>query len=218
MSRWEERLAEMSAPVRRSPAPMLGIDPGKDGGAVLLSPEGKDLLWWADWTWLEGRKTRPDAWRVRCSNTVAGSVEVEHMTEVLRVMARFLDQEINAAFLRGAFDLSVEGMFIPPKRKRKPGEPHKGPNLQTLIRLFEQAGMCMQAFAPPTNRPIHRPLAAEWRSRCLSMPRGTIGKAADTIANKRARQVWKNFPAPGECNRHLADAAWVAYDGCRFGR
>jgi hypothetical protein len=184
--------------------PIVGIDPGKDGGAVVLAPDGRTALAAYRWRhsmrgWFNVRRVRrnqatPDA-RVSCLHSIGAAI---------------------AAELGGREAvLAVEGLFSPRPAKGKPADGKYLGQVARVIRLGEYAGQVfgpVQQYAAVTLRPS----AGQWRPMVLGIAPNTESKKAEAAAILALTRVRPPLVVGlGELAKdpHVAEAACIA----RFG-
>ena len=152
---------------------VLGIDPGHDGGAVLLASDGCRSL--AAWSWQRRKRKSGDVylltptsgreWEVGSLHYLASHISGACSTAIDYEAARVSDRE-------EIYDLAVEGLFVWPGRTGG------------IIELAEAVGEIIGPLRPRALS-LSRCAPSEWRSAIL--PRGW-GRSSDE-AERAARQV-----------------------------
>jgi len=159
----------------------LGIDPGKNGGAVIVSPgpwgsSAPQLEFWCYWS--------PDNGGFRVT-IATGDFAIEDLS----VLSEYFGEVSRAA---------VEALFV-------------GPARQSIIGTAETAGALIGAAIESLVKPrqaILRPSASRWRSDLLRLPGGTTALQADKYARKVIEQIMPDNQAWK--SGHAVDAACIA--------
>lgn len=184
--------------------PTIGIDPGRDGGAVVLAPDGRTAL--AAYRW---RRAKAVGFNVR-------HVRLGEPTPFVRLSCL---STIGAAIARelGGREcvLAVEGLFVPRPAKGKKADAKYFGQVARVLTLGEYAG---QVFGPviPHAAVTFRPNAGEWRPAILGIPASSPSKFAEEhaiTALTRARPPLVVGLGELAKDPHVAEAACIA----RFG-
>lgn len=136
---------------------VVGVDPGVQGGAVVLDPTGRAVLAWAAW------HPVTHGWRVRVSRVAA---PVEHTT-----LGDALSDALGVVPAVGAL-AALEDLFIP---TRKDGAGVLAPG--EIGQLYEAAGRALALLEIRTSAPVARPSSAAWRARAWGSWGRTRGDA-----------------------------------------
>jgi len=195
--------------------PIVGIDPGRDGGAVILAPDGRHVM--AAFRW---RHSASNWFNLRsvAANVAGPAVRVSSLGEVGAAIAR----RVPAGCV-----LVVEGLFVPRVPKgRKPDAKYLG-QVARIVTLGEYAG---QVFGPASCRAVMtlRPTAGEWRATILGIPANSPSKFAEAHAIQaltKARPPLVVGLGDLATDPHVAEAACIARWGwlkarqaAKFGR
>lgn len=172
-------------------APTLGVDPGREGGAVLLANDGRHVLGW--WLW------RPHVAREDGQGTYglwdwtsSEWTELPSLHAVASVIA------MDAEDLGGhGLSVVVEGLFVPPYR------PPSG-----VLALAEATGELLGPLRALSEVAPLRPLASRWRPDVLGLPRNAASEVAERAAVVYARRVLVGLEEVA--NPHLAESACIA--------
>ena len=130
--------------------PIVGIDPGRDGGAVILAPDGRHVV--AAFRWRHSSR----GWfnlRTVAANEAGPTTRVRSLGDVGAAIARRLGRDVV---------LCVEGLFVPRLDKgKKPDAKYLG-QVARVVTLGEYAG---QVFGPAARHAsvTFRPNAGAWR-------------------------------------------------------
>lgn len=185
--------------------PVIGIDPGRDGGAVWLAADGRTVL---------------DAWRWRYSTKKGHyNVRVAHghryTVAALSEIGNHLAQRAIVAQLEGRPILCIEGFFVPrvPKGK-KPDAKYYG-QVARIVTLGEYAG---QVYGPCNvyASEVLRPTAGVWRPMILGIPPNTDSKTAEgaaIVACTRIKPPLVRGLGELGTDPHVAEAACIARYG-----
>lgn len=148
--------------------PVLGVDPGHDGAAVLLSGTAARHLASISWKRLE--RKGPDVYRITYDD--GEEQEVDRLHHVGLAMLERAGQ-LTAVVGSGGWQLVVEGLFARP-----------GVALHGVCSLAEAAGEIMGVLAQlsPQGREIWRPKASTWRSEVLLKGWGKTSEEAELAA------------------------------------
>ena len=190
----------------------LAIDPGLDGGAVLLSEDGQTAI--AAYGW-----RKADAgFTLRNANG-------------LRMRAKDLHDvaEIISTDTHGAYLLVVEGLFVPRAPRPRPGqhwttrdrykaEQRYSGRLAHLLTLAEVTGQLQGPLMGAAHR-VERPLASTWRPDVLELPPNASSVASEQRAiwamNVRKPALVKGLDALAK-DPHVCEAACMAVYGHRL--
>lgn len=191
----------MSAPI-----PVLGVDPGHDGAAVLLSGTAARHL--ASLSWKRLERKGGDVYRITYDD--GEEQEVERLHHVGLAMVERAGQ-FTAVVGSGGWQLVVEGLFARP-----------GVALHGICSLAEAAGEIMGVLAQlsPQGREIWRPKASTWRSEVLPKGWGRTSEEAERAALTATNglllpSLWREFRTnarrlPVPVWPHVLEAACVA--------
>lgn len=149
--------------------PVLGVDPGHDGAAVLLSGTAARHLASISWKRLE--RKGGDVYRVTFDDG-GEDQEVERLHHVGLAMLERCGQH-TAIVGAGGYQLVVEGLFAKP-----------GVALHGICSLAEATGEIMGVLAQLSapGREIWRPKASTWRSEVLPKGWGRTSEEAERAA------------------------------------
>ncbi|MCK5090504.1 MAG: hypothetical protein KAQ88_11050 [Hyphomicrobiaceae bacterium] len=184
--------------------PIVGIDPGRDGGAVVLAPDGRHVV--AAYRWRHSVR----GWfnlRTIAANQPGPTVRVGSLGDVgAAIERRIAGRDVV---------LCVEGLFVPrPDKGKKPGAKYLG-QVARVVTLGEYAG---QVFGPAARHAsvTFRPSAGQWRPLVLGIPASSPSKFAEEhaiTALTRARPPLVVGLGELAKDPHVAEAACIA----RFG-
>ena len=169
----------------------LGIDPGSlDGGAAVLTPDGRMIDWLAWWTLR--RKSGPVM-------MVAGFCCLQRPWRFERALASLAQQH-------GPMHVVCEDLMRISGRKMNPS---------TVITLAEAAGAAIGAVSQQTTT-LRRVLATDWRPIVLSLPKRYDAKRAEEMAIDQAPRIiesahWDDIAGlPKRARGAVAEAACIA--------
>lgn len=189
---------------------ILGVDPGADGGAVLLDPTGRRAV--VAWSWRQ-RKRRGAV--VYVLEVVEGGASAAAPTprDTVHGVARTLQRAAKAQ----PYALSLEGLFVPRppnglvcRRGEKRTEAFLGRS-RHVITLAETTGQLLGPLASHAEA-VWRPTAAVWRTDILGLPRNISSDAAERVAVAAMEGLIPMVADLGElsCDPHVAEAAAIA--------
>lgn len=145
-------------------AHVLAIDPGRDGAAVLLAPNGREVA--AAWAW--HGKTRKGAPLFEVGMVGPWEGVEERVCRSMPSLGRELLEGTRQ--LGSPFHLVVEGLFVP--RDRAP---------EGVLTLAEDAALVYGQLLDEALT-IDRPLASTWRAATLRKGWGRTSKEAEAGA------------------------------------
>lgn len=179
-----------------SPLPVLAADPGLCGGAVLLDPDGRTVLdWWA-WAWLDGQGGR---FRVRASARVAQVAPSMHE----------VGERLSCV---GPCVVVVEGLFLANRNTKAA----KGKR-RSLLPLAELAGELVGPLRAVAEGPVLRPVAqTQWRPEVLGLGRDASAKDAEEYAVAWAQRHldWSRTTGLRQARLTLAEEGAVCEAAC----
>jgi len=163
---------------------VLGVDPGRTGGAVLLGSDGLSVL--GAWKW------RKSSERYIVRNALDGALinRVDCMGEVGAVLC------CEATELQWPSSVVLEKLFVPRGGKVSPA---------SFVTLAEDTGML--AWALRSLAPLERPSAGEWRAAVLGTPRNTSSDKAEAAAMFYCERA---LGMARPTSPHVAEAACMA--------
>lgn len=172
-------------------APVLGVDPGRTGGACLLGSDGRRAL--ATWRWAPSG----DGYELWAAYAVWQGAD--DGARWLRSLAGV--GEAIAAGARGQLveDLALccEGLFVPPGRAHG------------VLELAEATGELLGPLRALSEAEPLRPRASTWRPAVLSIPPNTPADRAEAVAVHAVR-LGLVRGLPELVDRHVAEACCIA--------
>ena len=185
--------------------PIVSVDPGHDGGAVVLEASGRHAVAAVRW------RRNPRGYLVR--DLAGPSRKVPDLPSVGRVISRAIGPR--------RFRLIVEGLFVPRPPKtlnaadRKAVDRYTG-QVRHLLELAEAAALVYAQLVDERVEQFDRATAAVWRPAILGIPPNSPSKFAEEHA---VRAVTKVRPplvdglAELATDPHVAEAACLARYG-----
>lgn len=170
--------------------PILGVDPGKEGGAVLVALGVAPLEVLGAWHW------RPSGAAWTLTDAHGAEVQAESLHGVGVAVAG-----VAAAVAPGGWRVVLEGLYLDSLAKAS-----------RILTLAESAG---EVIGPLRSLGvIDRPNASHWRAKVLRLRRGTSADAAEAYA-VRCVPVLARPPGLGALSDvgHVAEALALAYFG-----
>ncbi|MCK5495414.1 MAG: hypothetical protein V3S93_02505 [Methyloceanibacter sp.] len=173
--------------------PVIGIDPGADGGAVILQADGQTAL--DAFRWRKG----VGGYNVR--SIYGPSTKVPTLAHVGDRIARAFGHKVW---------LGVEGLFVP---RPNPGHLHVHPGqIRHVLTLAENAALVYGPMLGKAER-VERPTAAVWRPAILGIARNASSKSSEAAAiaacTKMRPPIVTGLRDLGE-DPHVAEAACIA--------
>lgn len=186
----------------------LGIDPGLEGGAVLLHPGGSVAV--AAWRWRRPKGRNPQGFYVQ---TIEGGLPLggtPHRDGTRRVGTLHEVGELLRNRLSGLVVLVLEGLFVPRRRGGQTMQAYHG-RIRHVLTLAEAAA---EVAGPVKARAVevYRPTAAEWRPSVLGVARTASSDLSERVACQ-AMQASRPLVAglgPLASDPHTAEAACMA--------
>jgi hypothetical protein len=172
----------------------LAIDPGRDGAAVLLAPDGRRAV--LAWAWYQRKQAGAHVYDVEMVGPWEGLQE--RRCRSLPSVGREL---LHGALEHGPFLLVVEGLFVPTYRAP-----------EGALVLAEEAALVYSALIEEALS-IERPLASEWRGEILGLGGNTSSAVAERAAIRACTQIRPLLvEGLGELatQPHVAEAACMA--------
>jgi hypothetical protein len=180
--------------------PVLGIDPGHDGAAVLLGANGKSLL--GRWQWHRlGRTKKRYGRRAWLVTSAEGTGELPTLGAV---GVRIVGEMVRGGIRPGGYVLVVEGLF------------GRG---DTLRILGEEAGAVYGPLEAGAANELedYRPRSQTWRRQVLGIDERAVGAAGAEEAARRLVGTWLDpfdtalsDAIAGVGGGHLAEACYIA--------
>lgn len=180
---------------------MIGVDPGYQGGAIVLVSSSMGVM--AGLNWSIRRRKAGNIWIV---NMIGRDESIEVAS--LHAVASMMKPEIRLWSRTQMHDIEPRG--TPP---RLCCEDLFGRG-RTLQRLAESAGELVGCLRSVTAPVVIRCHASTWRSAVLQLPGGSRRERCDTAAMKYAKSEMRLDGALRNCG-HAADAACIAAYGLR---
>jgi hypothetical protein len=171
---------------------ILGVDPGRSGGAALLSPDAREV--WGTWAWVAlerktGRVYRVESWLRTYTAPIPACYEATTMYQIGMMVTSDVQCLAPAPPV-----VAVEGLFVP-----------RSATAQSVIPLAELTGEMIGALHD-LGPPAYRPMASVWRT---MLGRGhRDAKSAESAATLYAGRRWRH--APLLCVGAVAEAACIA--------
>lgn len=192
---------------RHAEYPVLGVDPGAEGGAVLLDVDGRTVLDW--WLWRpRDRKDEARGWAL-WGHGWADWTEHVSLSELGDEIAEDVDRQLEA----GLVSLVVEGLFVPRPRDgltcwrgQRETEAYLG-RVRSTLTLAENTAELMGPLRAAAVE-IHRPKASTWRAAVLGLPRNVASDVAERTAIALCRATLRGLEEVE--HPHLAEAACMA--------
>lgn len=180
---------------------VLAIDPGLEGGAVLLPARGRQAL--AAWHWQRVAR----GFRV---TTRARELTAEATVQTLHHVSHRLWGEVKQA--RRPFALVVEGLYQPPPPAGQPTAEELKAYGGQCVRVMTLAEATAKLYGPlePRAERLYRPRAAQWRPPVLRCSPATPGTEAKRFAVEMMTALLPAIEGLGE----LAHVSHVAEAGC----
>jgi len=153
--------------------PVLGVDPGHDGAAVLLAADGRRSL--AAWSWQRRKRKSGEVYLL--TSTGGGELEIGSLHSISEHISSACSTAIDLEAARDSdqeeiYDLAVEGLFVWPGRTGG------------IIELAEAVG---EIIGPLRDRALSLSRCAPSQWRAATLPKGW-GRSSEE-AERAARQV-----------------------------
>lgn len=162
---------------------ILAIDPGHQGGAVLLDDHGSPVAWWA---WRKLRRKEADVYGLDYSRPIWGD---RRYTRTLAGIGGLL--ALDVARWGSEYHLVAEGLFVHPKWRG-----------DTAIDLGKSVGW-LTAGLLETALSYEEPRADIWRPAVL----GCRNREKSEVAERLALQLWASRWQGEPCDSpHVAEA------------
>lgn len=185
--------------------PVLALDPGLTGAAVLLSPDGKTVL--CVWRWIQRKRVGGTVYVVtgRWVGVTGrrGVVEDGGELSTLHGVGEHI-REIAAMASPGRYLCVVEGLFIPRRRK---GENPKafGGRVASTLTLAEATALVYGPLLPGSTA-LLRPKSSVWRPAILGLRPNVSSDIAERTAIALVRATMTGLGDLG-ADPHVAEAA-----------
>lgn len=189
--------------------PVLGVDPGATGGAVLLDRTGTRAL--AAWRWRPSRSRKTSDLYLQ---TVVGGQLLEGTSRADGIERVSGQHEVGQALARVAllepYLLCLEGLFVPRPRQGQPTGKHLG-QVRSVLTLAESTGELAGPLRQGATK-VLRPTAAQWRHAVLGLHTRTSSDHAEEVALRAMRGRPPLVADLGELvgDPHVAEAACIA--------
>jgi hypothetical protein len=167
--------------------PTLGLDPGKQGGAVLLGDAGRPVACWA---WHPLKRKSGDVFRL----TEAHGPSLESPT--IAGVGSLLNVAVCELTHGETLHLAVEGQYVD---RRRLG------TVPTTLELARVAGW-LSAGLVQRAASVAYPLASQWRPAVLGLSAYATSEASERAALLRWRTLWRGDLAD---DPHVAEACAI---------
>jgi predicted RecA/RadA family phage recombinase len=183
--------------------PTLGLDPGVQGGAVLLGDAGRPVAAWA-WKPLERKAGRV----YRLDEAHGPSIEATTIAGVGSLLNVAVCELTHGEVLH----LAVEGLFVARPSKKLPGAKSRrgaGASIPTALELARTVGW-LTAGLVQRAASVVMPKASDWRPAVLGCSAYATSDEAERLALLRWRTLWSgDLVDDPHCAEAAAIGAWA---------